>query len=144
VARDGLTASKVVQQKLRGDKQFTLHLNTEIESLAGTGGKLTEVVARDRETGEEYRWHPSAAFVFIGLTPNTGWLGDTLDKDRWGFLRTDASFGTSMDGVFGAGDVRAGSTKQLGAAVGDGIAALISIRGYLQRHSDMRMVDINA
>jgi thioredoxin reductase (NADPH) len=144
VARDGLTASKLVQQKVRGDKRFTLHLNTEIESLAGTGGKLTEVVARDRETGEEYRWHPSAAFVFIGLDPNTGWLSGLVDLDQWGFVRTDDTFATSVPGVFAAGDVRAGATKQLGAATGDGIAALIAIRSYLQRHSAVPVIDVNA
>jgi thioredoxin reductase (NADPH) len=49
-----------------------------------------------------------------------------------------------MPGVYAAGDVRARSTKQLGAAVGDGIAALIAIRSYLQRVSDLPMIDINA
>jgi thioredoxin reductase (NADPH) len=64
--------------------------------------------------------------------------------DRWGFLVTDVGFATSVPGIFAAGDARAGSTKQLGAAVGDGIAALIAIRGFLQAHSDLRRVDINA
>jgi thioredoxin reductase (NADPH) len=41
---------------------------------------------------------------------------------------------TSMDGVFAAGDVRSGSTKQLGSAVGDGIAALLMTRRYLEAH----------
>jgi thioredoxin reductase (NADPH) len=53
-------------------------------------------------------------------------------------------FATSMPGVYAAGDVRAGSTKQLGSAVGDGIAALIAIRRNLQQHSDLRRIDINA
>jgi thioredoxin reductase (NADPH) len=86
---------------------------------------LTEVVARDRTGGEEYRWHPAAAFVFIGLTPNSGWLAGLVERDEWGF-------------------VRARATKQFGAAVGDGIAALIAIRSYLQRHSDLRVLDVNA
>jgi thioredoxin reductase (NADPH) len=49
-----------------------------------------------------------------------------------------------MPGVYAAGDLRARATKQLGAAVGDGIAALIAIRSYLQRLSDVRVIDINA
>jgi thioredoxin reductase (NADPH) len=102
------------------------------------------VTATDRESGEEYRWHPDAAFVFIGLDPTTGWLGDTLRLDKWGFVVTDDTFATSMPGVFAAGDVRSGATKQLGAAVGDGIAALIAIRGFLQRHRDVPTIEINA
>jgi thioredoxin reductase (NADPH) len=144
VARHGLTASPVLAAKVRHHPQFTVHTNTDVVSFAGAGGRLTEVVARDRATGEELRWHPAAAFVFIGLTPNTGWLAGAVERDEWGFVRTDDTFATSMPGVYCAGDVRARSTKQLGAAVGDGIAALIAIRSFLQRHSDMRVVDINA
>jgi thioredoxin reductase (NADPH) len=139
-----LKASKLLQDKVRHHKQFTVHLNTDITGMAGSGGKLTEVTATDRATGEEYRWHPDAAFVFIGLTPNTGWLGGTVRLDRWGFVDTDDAFATSMPGVFAAGDVRAKSTKQLGAAVGEGIAALIAIRSFLQRRSDLPTVDVNA
>ncbi len=139
-----LGASRLLQDKVRGDPHFTIHLNTDITSLSGTGGKLTEVTATDRESGEEYRWHPDAAFVFIGLDPTTGWLGDTLRLDKWGFVVTDDTFATSMPGVFAAGDVRSGATKQLGAAVGDGIAALIAIRGFLQRHRDVPTIEINA
>ncbi len=144
VARGQLAGSKVLVEKVRNHPQFTVHTDTDILSFAGNGGRLTEVVARDRGTGEEYRWTPAAAFVFIGLTPNTGWLDGVVERDRWGFVVTDDTFATSLPGVYCAGDVRARSTKQLGAAVGDGIAALIAIRSFLQRHSDMRIVDVNA
>jgi thioredoxin reductase (NADPH) len=53
--------------------------------------------------------------------------------DERGFILTDASFMTSLRGVFAAGDVRAGSTKQLASAVGEGAAALIQIRQYLDK-----------
>jgi thioredoxin reductase (NADPH) len=81
--------------------------------------------------------------VFIGLDPHTDWLGDLLRRDRWGFLVTDDAFATSVPGVFCAGDVRAGATKQLGAATGEGIAALIAIRSYLQRVGEMAGVEVN-
>lgn len=142
--RPELTASKLLQDKVRSHPQFVIHTNTEVVSFAGGAGRLTEAVARDRGTGEEHRWHPAAAFVFIGLDPNSGLLQGTVELDRWGFVRTDVGFATSMPGVFAAGDVRAGSTKQLGSAVGEGIAALIAVRGFLQRHSDLRRIDVNA
>jgi thioredoxin reductase (NADPH) len=139
-----LTASRLLQDKVAANAQFTVHLNTDVVAFAGNGGRLTEVQARDRVTGEEYRWHPAGAFIFIGLDPNTGWLRGVVSLDEWGFVVTDDAFATSLPGVFCAGDARAGSTKQLGSAVGDGIAALISIRTYLQRHSDLRRVEVNA
>lgn len=139
-----LTASRLLQDKVAANPQFSVHLNTDVVSFGGRDGRLTEVQARDRVTGEEYRWHPAAAFIFIGLDPNTGWLRGVVELDQWGFVVTDDAFATSLPGVFCAGDARAGSTKQLGSAVGDGIAALISIRTFLQRHSDLRRIEVNA
>ena len=81
--------------------------------------------------------HPRAAFVFIGLDPNTAFLKGTRRSRRRGFVDDKGGFKTSMPGVFAAGDVRRGSTKQLGSAVGDGIAALIAIREYLQEHHEV-------
>ena len=144
VARGELTAAKLVQDKIAESPQFTVHTNTDVRSMAGTGGKLTEVVATSRDDGSELRWQPAGAFVFIGQDPHTGWLGDTVALDEWGFLITDDAFATSLPGVFAAGDARAGSTKQLGAAVGEGIAALIAIRSFLQRHSDVRRLAVNS
>ena len=145
-----LKASRLLQDKIAaartpsGEPVFTVHLNVDVTSFSGRAGRLTEVTAKDRITGEEYVWRSAAAFVFIGLDPNTAWLRATVELDPWGFVRTDEAFGTSIRGVFCAGDARAGSTKQLGSAVGDGIAALIAVRGYLQRHSDLRRIDVNA
>jgi thioredoxin reductase (NADPH) len=133
-----------MQDKVRAHPQFRLHLGTDVVSLAGSGGRLTEVVARDRHSGQVTTYHPAAAFVFIGQDPNTGWLSGAVNLDRWGFIRTDDTFATSMAGVYAAGDVRAGATKQLGSAVGDGIAALIAIRGYLQRLDELRTLEVNA
>jgi thioredoxin reductase (NADPH) len=72
-------------------------------------------------------------FVFIGLDPNTGFLRGRIALDERGFVRTDATFMTDVPGVFAAGDVRGGSTKQLASAVGEGAAVAIQIRGYLDR-----------
>jgi thioredoxin reductase (NADPH) len=137
-----LKASKLLQDKVRADPRFTVHTSTEVVELRGSP-RLEEVVARDRRSGEVLRWHPRAAFVFIGLDPNTGFLKGTVDLDRWGFVVTDG-FATSQPGVFCAGDVRAGSTKQLGAAVGEGIAALLEVRRYLERSRQIAAHTANA
>ena len=114
-----------------------------ILELLGEGGKLREVRARDRTTGEEHAWHPAGIFVFIGFDANSAFLKGTLDRDEWGFIIAPRCE-TSLAGVFAAGDVRAGSTKQLGAATGDGITALIAIRDFLQQHHRLKAVPVNA
>ncbi|HEY6782567.1 MAG TPA: FAD-dependent oxidoreductase, partial [Candidatus Dormibacteraeota bacterium] len=131
-----LTASRLLQDKVNHDPRFVVHRNTEVVELTGKG-KLESVRLRDRATGEEQVVTPRAAFVFVGLDPNTAFLRGSVDLDARGFVDDKGGFTTSMPGVFAAGDVRRNSTKQLGSAVGDGIAALIAIREYLQEHHEV-------
>jgi thioredoxin reductase (NADPH) len=131
-----LTASRLLQDKVLNHPQFAIHTNTEVLELRGAS-RLESVVARDTRSGEEFHWNPAAAFVFIGLDPNTQYVRGSVILDERGFIQADATFQTSLEGVFAAGDVREGSTKQLGSAVGDGIAALLAVRRYLQEHHHM-------
>ncbi len=143
LARSDLSASSVLQDRVRSDPQFTIHTGVNIVALEGEEGRFSAVVARDRASGETYRYPAAAVFVFIGLHPNTGFLDDTVERDAGGFLVTSPTMETSVPGVFAAGDVRSGSTKQLGSAVGDGIAALLMTRRYLEvhRHKAVALVD---
>ncbi len=138
-----LTASKLLQDKVRADRRFVIHTDTEIRELRGDQ-RLQEVVAVNSKTGEESRWHPAAAFIFIGLDPNSEVASELVDLDPWGFIRTNDSYATRSPWLFAAGDVRAGSTKQLASAVGEGVAALLAIRSYLQQHHHLPAIDPNA
>lgn len=95
---------------MRSHRQFILHTNTEVLRLGGKR-RQEEVVARNRSTGEELLWLPAAAFVFIGLTPNTDFVRGAVSLDECGFVTIDGVFQTSLPGVFAAGEVRTGSTK---------------------------------
>jgi thioredoxin reductase (NADPH) len=81
--------------------------------------------------GTEAKHVTAGAFIFIGLDPNTSFLENSLNVDERGFIVTDTNFLTSVDGIFAAGDVRSGSTKQIASAVGEGAAVAIQIRYYL-------------
>jgi thioredoxin reductase (NADPH) len=144
LAHSKLTASPVLQERVRSDPQFLVHTGVDIVQLEGGKGKFAAVVARDRDTNEVKRYPAAAAFVFIGLKPNAGFLGDNVQRDDGGFLVTSSTMETSMPGVFAAGDVRSGSTKQLGSAVGDGIAALLMTRRYLEAHHHMAVPLVDA
>ncbi len=143
LARSGLSASPVLQERVRSDPQFTINTGVDIVELEGGRGRFAAVVARDRDTGQTHRYPAAAAFVFIGLKPHNSYLGADVERDSGGFLVTSATMETSMPGVFAAGDVRSGSTKQLGSAVGEGIAALLMTRRYLEvhRHKAVALVD---
>jgi len=126
-----LKASQLLQDKVRNHPQFEIHTNSEVTEFRGEG-RLSEVVVKDRATGETQVFNPAAAFVFIGLDPNTSFLKGIVELNQWGFVVTDDVLQTSMPGVFAAGDVRAGSTKQLASAIGEGVTALLMIRQKLE------------
>ncbi|GAB4123558.1 MAG: hypothetical protein Fur005_35290 [Roseiflexaceae bacterium] len=128
-----LTASKIVVDQIAATPQITVRYNTEVAELRGTG-RLQEVVVRERTSGATDVIQPAGLFVFIGLTPNTGWLPPAIERNQAGFILTSLSLETSMPGVFAAGDVRQGSTKQAASAAGEGATAALMIREYLRRH----------
>ena len=134
-----LTGSRLLQDRVRADERVIVDLDSEVVELRGDGHLESVVV---RTSGEERELRPAAAFVFIGLTPNTEFVRGLIDLDERGFIRTDEAFRTSVPGIYGAGDARRGATKQLASAVGDGVAALISLRSYLQAHGDICTVDV--
>lgn len=139
-----LKGSLVLQDKVRNHPKFEVHTNTRVTEFQAEGNKLSAVVAENRETGDVSTFRPAAAFVFIGLDPNTSFLKGTVELDKWGFVTTDTGMQTSMPGVFAAGDVRAGSTKQLASAVGEGATALIGIRNYLEKGAHATVHEVNA
>jgi len=97
-------------------------------------GRLEALVLSGAD-GAERTHAATGAFVFIGLDPNTAWLAGLVDLDPAGFVVTDRMLQTSVPGVFAAGDVRLGSTKQLAAAVGEGAAVALQIRAHLEEQS---------
>ncbi|WP_307811807.1 FAD-dependent oxidoreductase [Ktedonobacter robiniae] len=95
---------------------------------------MTTLVVKDTQSGKQEELHPAAAFIFIGLQPNSEPFRATVASNAQGFIRTGADFQTNIEGIFAAGDVRAGSTKQLVSAAGEGAAAAIAIREHLSTH----------
>ena len=133
---DRLRGSKLLQDKVLHHAKMDVLLEhgvTAFRPKDGGSGKLGTVELEDLRTGARSERHPDGVFVFIGLDPNTAFLGERIALDDRRFVATDATFMTSVPGVFAAGDVRGGSTKQLASAVGEGAAVAIQIRGYLDR-----------
>jgi thioredoxin reductase (NADPH) len=133
-----IQASPLLQEKLRRHPKIAFYTSTEVvELVTGEDGKLAEAVVRDRTTGYVFSFNPAAVFVYAGSSANSDVFKGSVDLDEAGFVITDGNFETSMPGVFAAGDVRAGSTKQLGSALGEGVAAVMMIRQYLQELGDL-------
>jgi thioredoxin reductase (NADPH) len=131
VRGEAMSASQIVREKVLENPKIAVRTNTEVTGLHGES-KLSGVTIRDRVTGATEEIMPAGLFVFIGLSPNSGWLPMEIRRDPYGFVITDASLQTSVRGVFAAGDVRKGSTKQAASAAGEGATAALMIREYLK------------
>jgi thioredoxin reductase (NADPH) len=131
VRGETMTASKIVIDKVTESPKIEVRYNTEVTELHGEN-KLSGITIRNRVSGETEQINPAGVFVFIGLSPNSGWLPSEIKRDRYGFVETNALLETSIRGVFAAGDVRKGSTKQAASAAGEGATASLMIREYLK------------
>lgn len=123
-------ASQILQDKVAEKSNMKVTLNHDIKELRGKD-KLENIVAVDRASGETKEWQYDGVFVFIGLSPNSDLLKDKAELDEWGFVKAPQMM-TSLPGVFVAGDLRAGSTKQAASAAGEGATAALAIREYLK------------
>jgi thioredoxin reductase (NADPH) len=135
-------ASQILQEKVAERESMRVVTNHAVlEFKVKDDNQLAGVIVEDRATGEVKEWHPDGVFVFIGLSPNSSFLATTIERDQWGFIKTDATLQTSLAGVFAAGDVREGSTKQAISAAGEGATAALMIRQYLKSLGDVNPVN---
>jgi thioredoxin reductase (NADPH) len=134
VRGDKLKASQVAIDKLMEQPNVDVRYNTEVVRLTGSP-KLEDVLVRDTRAGRVQVLEPKPVglFVYIGLTPNSGFLPDMIERDEGGFVLTSRTLETSIPGLFAAGDVRAGSSHQAASAAGEGATAALMIREYLHR-----------
>jgi len=127
-----VNASQIYQDKVAARDDISVHTNHAIREFLVEEGEFAGILVEDRATGQTGIWETDGVFVFIGLVPNTSFLPRSIELDRWGFIQTDGTLQTSMPGVFAAGDVRVGSTKQAVSAAGEGATAALMMRQYLQ------------
>ncbi len=121
-----------------------------VQVVGGAGAdRLESLVLEDRASGQRRDVPADALFVLIGSRPRTEWLGETLMRDKWGFiltghdvlaegatrwplLRPPSLHEASLPGVFAAGDVRRGSVKRVGSAVGEGAVTIPQVHACLE------------
>jgi thioredoxin reductase (NADPH) len=137
LVRSSIKASEVLQHDLKrfiDDGKITVHLKTLTEEIIAIGGKVTSVKAT--KEGKPMTFETDGVFVFVGLKPNTEFLaGSGIELDAQGLIKTNDKLETNISGVFASGDVRSGATLQIASAVGEGAAAALSIREYLEELS---------
>ena len=124
-------ASRVLQEKVAEQKNMTVTMNQDIIELKLKNNHLDGVLVKDRASGAQKVLTYDGVFVFIGFSPNSDLVKGKVDVDQSGSVITDKTLMTSIPGLFAAGDVRAGSTKQAASAAGEGATVALMIRQYL-------------
>jgi thioredoxin reductase (NADPH) len=135
--------SSYLVERVLGLENVEVHLGSEIVALEGDSEGLAGVTWHCRATNLEMRSPIRRVFLFLGADPNTDWLKDChVALDEKGFVITGQGrddeterdylpLETNKPGIFAVGDVRAGSTKRVAAAVGEGAAVVAQLHAYL-------------
>jgi thioredoxin reductase (NADPH) len=142
--------SRYLIDRLAATSNIHVHPFTELTALKGDErGELHKVWWRDHRSGAEHEMNVRHVFLFVGADPATDWLrGCDVALDSKGFVKTGADLTleelvragrrdvprpleTSVPGVFAIGDVRCGSVKRVGGAIGEGAAVVAQLHAYL-------------
>jgi thioredoxin reductase (NADPH) len=140
--------SRYLVERITATPNIEVRLRTEVTAARG-GSHLEALTLTNRTTGAAEEIPASWLFVFIGASPRTEWLGDTILRDpdgfvvtgqdlltperadRWAQPRPPLTLETAVPGVFAAGDVRLDSMKRVASAVGEGAMAVYNVHRYL-------------
>ncbi len=128
-----LKADSVLVERLKSLPNVTIHTNAAVKEITGTD-KVNGVIYTERASGEEKRVELSGIFIQIGLVPNTEFLGDIIERTKFGEIITNSHGATSLEGVFAAGDCTNIPYKQIIIAMGSGANAALGAFDYLIRN----------
>jgi thioredoxin reductase (NADPH) len=141
----GASMSRYLIERIEATSNIELMFNAEVTALEGDDDlSIARVRWRSRLSGEESTMTGIRnLFLFVGADPATGWLdGCGVMVDRGGFVMTGeqcrkgegqlaSALETSVPGVFAVGDVRSGSVKRVGGAIGEGAQVVAALHGFL-------------
>lgn len=133
VRKDDFSCAASVADQAKNHEKITVLTNTVMEEVSGDNG-LTYARYRNAVTGEvtEYKSDESfGVFVFAGYAPDTEVVKGMVELNEQGYIVTDASQKTSVEGVYGAGDVCIKPLRQVVTATGDGALAATELEKYV-------------
>lgn len=125
-------AIKILQDRVLSmpDKIVT-HFNTTLMEVYGDE-KVRGIVLKDGDTGQESRIPVDGVFIFIGLNPISCFAKGAIEMDEAGYIITDESMMTSIEGIYACGDVRKKEFRQIANACGEGALAAHSAHVYIE------------
>jgi thioredoxin reductase (NADPH) len=141
----GASMSRYLSDEIDAAANIHVRFNTEVVDGSGDG-RLEQLVLRDTASGATETVPAAGLFILIGARPRTDWLPESVERDEWGYVLTDRdasgvhwtldrppfTFETCVPGIFGVGDIRAGSVKRVASAAGEGSVVIQHVHAYLE------------
>jgi len=121
--RDRLRAAEILQERALGNEKIRFAWNSVVEEILGEEA-VTALRLRDvRDPGRKTLLSLDGVFIFIGLSPNTAFVREVVNRDGNGYIMVDGDMKTSAEGIFACGDCVRKSFRQVVTACGDGATA---------------------
>lgn len=128
--RNDLRAAAILQERLKGNKKISFLLSSVVTEISGSE-RVKSMRIKDVNTSKEKDVNCDGIFIYIGYTPDTGFLKNKIRLDEAGFVITGEDLSTSEEGVFACGDCRKKSLYQMITACADGAIASDSAYKYI-------------
>ena len=129
--RDELRADKIIQERAFKNEKIEFVWNNVVKEINGEN-TVNSVVLEDVKTVKQTDLTVDGVFPYIGIVPNTEDFNGQLMQDKKGFIITDETMATSVNGVFAVGDVRNTPLRQVVTAVSDGAVGAVYAVKYLE------------
>jgi len=129
--RDKLRAVPLTSKRALENPKITMEWNTLLTEVRGED-EVKELLLEDAKTGDTRSLEVEGVFIYVGITPLTGFASELAQLDSGGYIVTDNTMQSSVPGLYATGDVRAGSIRQVSSAVGDGATAAFYAYKYLE------------
>ncbi|MBU4053774.1 MAG: FAD-dependent oxidoreductase, partial [Proteobacteria bacterium] len=130
--RDKLRAEAILQERALSNPKIEVLWDTVVTDVLGGLTNVEGVRIKNVKSGESRDISADGCFIWVGIQPATGFLKDAVELDEFGFIPVNQKMGTSVSGVFAAGDVRTTPLRQVVTAVGDAAIAVNSAQHYLE------------
>ncbi len=129
--RNELRAQTILQERALSNPKIEMVWDSVVTAIEGGTG-VEAVCIKNVKTGTIDKLSVDGCFIWIGISPNTGFINHSVELDDGGFVVVDSHMQTSVPGVYAAGDVRNTSLRQIVTAVGDAAIAAFSAEQYIE------------
>lgn len=134
--RDELRADKIIQQRAFNNQKIEFVWDSVAEEIRGED-LVKSILIKNTKTGDISELNTDGVFPYIGIIPNVNYITGQLAQDSRGFIQTDLTMKTSIDGVYAVGDVRNTPLRQVITAVSDGAVAGVYCAKYVQAQKEV-------